>query len=586
LRVDILDLGISQPATSIRDRALRAQGTMAAWLFRGLLLLLVATLAIAGPVLTNDGPSHLSMAHVMRIAGDSSAPMLNRLYEINPGFVPNALGHHLLSAFMLVLPPLAAETALQILVLAALPLAAWPTLRRCGQGAGWLALFFFPIALQRLFFLGLYNFCLSLTGVMLCILAYLRLREVALPDAPRHDGAPAPAMLRRIEASVPARAAQLAMLALLTLASHVSGWMAAALAVGTMVLVETAMRLRAGETLTAILRLPLAVALAFLPSLLPAGLFVLQASGQAMAYGAPPLERILRVVRADAFAPIGRSTALASMALGALLLVLTLAGLRNARRTAQDAATRRLQAAACAVPLAFLLFLLVSPEQAGGGWSHVWRAEVFPQIGLALACATLPVGPAVLRLTATLIAALGSLASIAATAWLQMVALPPVTAEFAEADALIGTHCVVAPVIGTVQLDGHNTARIIHQPLLHIASRFELRLDRPVLYSYLARLTVYPVRYRAGMSPTRALFGWGPQSRTTSIAALDIPRFEAASGLRVDYVLLWDVAHGDRLREGLSGAYGLVHRSRSGRLELYRRQASGPCRDACPGCGG
>ena len=571
---------------NLGDMAPPAQAAMAAWLFGGLLLLLMATLAITGPVLTNDGPSHLSMAHVIRIVGDPSTPMLNRLYEMNPGFVPNALGHHLLSAFMLVLPPLVAETALQILILAALPLAAWLTLGRCGQGAGWLALFFFPIALQRLFFLGLYNFCLSLIGLLLCVWAYLRLREAVLTDAPRRDGAPPATGFRWIEASVPARMAQLAVLSLLTFASHVSGWMAAALAVGTMVLVETAMRLRTGEAPSGILRLPVAVALALLPALLPAGLFLLQASGQTTAYGAPPLERILRVARGDAFAPIGRSTALAGMALGALLLALTLVGVRNALRTAQDAATRRLQAAACAVPLAFLLFLLVSPEQAGGGWSHVWRAEVFPRMGLALACATLPVGPAVLRLTATLAAALGSLTSIAVTAWLQVAALPPVAAEFAEAEALIGAHCVVAPVIGTVQFDNRNSARIIHQPLLHIANRFELHLDRPVLYNYLVRLTVYPVRYRAGMSPTLALFGWEPQSRMTSIAALDVPRFESASGLRVDYMLLWDVGIGDRRRDVLSGLYELAHRSTSGRLELYRRQPPGMCGDACSGCGG
>lgn len=547
-------------------------------LFWGLLALLVAMVVVAGPILTNDGPAHLSMASILRMAEEPSAPMLNRLYEPNPAMTPNALGHYLLAGFLWLLPPLQAEQALQIVILAGIPLAARLALRQIRRDAGWLALFFFPVALQRLFFAGLYNFCLSLVGLLLCVWAYMRLREAVLQAGLPWTGAAPPTRLRRIEASIPLRAAQLGILSLLTLASHVSGWMAAALALGTMVLVETAMLLRGGHPRIAALRLGAVAALALLPAFILASLFMLQAGEHAMAYGAHPFERILRIARGDAFAPIGRSTALASMVLVGLLLTLALVGMRQALRTVQAAATRRLQAAACAVPLAFLFLLLVSPEQAGGGWTHVWRAEVFPQMGLALACAALPAGPAALRLPATLAAAAGGVVSIAVTAWVQLIHLPPVAAEFAEAEALIGPHCVVAPAIGTVQLDERNSARISHQPLLHIASRIELRQDRPVLYNYLVRLDVYPVRYRAGMDPSLTLFGWQPQARTTRIAALDIPAFEAASGMRVDYVLAWDLSPENGLRAGLPGPHALAHRSASGRLELYRRSPPGECR--------
>lgn len=576
--LDRRPIGNPRPA----DHVLIGQSAFAAieaWLFWGLLALMAAMVVVAGPILTNDGPAHLSMASFLRLAGEPSAPMLNRLYEPNPAMAPNALGHYLLAGFLWLLPPLRAEQALQVVILAGIPLAARLALRRIRQDAAWLALFFFPVALQRLFFAGLYNFCLSLIGFLLCVWAYLRLREAVLQAGPGRAGAPPPTRLRQIEASVPARTAQLAALSLLTLASHISGWMAAALALGTMVLVETAMRLRGGEARIGALRLGAVIALALLPALVLAGLFMLQASGQTMAYGAHPLERILRIARGDAFAPIGRSTALAGAVLVGMLLALAMVGVRRALQATQVATTQRLQAAVCAVPLAFLLLLLVTPEQAGGGWTHVWRAEVFPQMGLALACAALPIGsPAALRLLMASAAAVGGVVSIATTTWVQLIDLPPVAAEFAEADALVGAHCIVAPVIGTVQLDARNTARISHQPLLHIASRFELRQDRPVLYNYLVRLTVYPVRYRAGMEPAQTLFGWQPQSRTTRIATLDIPAFEATSTMQVDYVLAWDLGPEDGLRAALPGPDALAHRSASGRLELYRSSPPGECR--------
>ena len=40
------------------------------------LVLLVAVIAVSGPVLTSDGPSHVSMAHFMTKIGDPAWPLL------------------------------------------------------------------------------------------------------------------------------------------------------------------------------------------------------------------------------------------------------------------------------------------------------------------------------------------------------------------------------------------------------------------------------------------------------------------------------------------------------------------------------
>jgi hypothetical protein len=525
---------------------------------------MAAVVAISGPVLTSDGPSHLSMAHFMTRAGDPALPMLNRLYEINWTPSPNALGHLLMAGLMLIVPPLATEQIVQILCLVSVMLAARLVLRRLAPGSDWIALFFVPVALQRMFYLGLYNFSLSVTGCILCLWAYLRLRErVSL-----------------------ANGAVLAALAAVTLVSQASGWLEAGLAIGTLAVTEALLQLRAGEPAKAALRLPVAALLSLAPGALLFVLFMLLATGDRhVTYGPPALYRLTAVFRGDAFAPIGRSTAYASLVLGLTLLGLAAAG-GIALLTAPDRADARARLpriAVCLLPLSFLGLALIIPDEAGGGWTHSERAQVFPYIGLAFACAVLPIGR-VIRNIAMAIATAGGLVMIGMAFWVQAWEVPAAAREFNEADAWIGPHCTVAPVLTQFKLDPANTARLYYHPLFHLASRFELRGDRPVLFSYVARLPIYPVMFRPGADPQRLLYGWQLSQRDTRVYQIDIAGFEAASGIPVDYVLLWDFPEPDQpgpyhdIRLAVTGArYQLVHRSSGGRMELYQRPGPGGC---------
>jgi hypothetical protein len=519
-----------------------------------LLALLAAVVGFAGPVLTSDGPAHVGMAQFMLLQGDPSAPMLNRLYELNPAWSPNALGHYLLAGLMRVVSPLTAEQILQAVCLLSVPLAARLLLRRLLPDAGWLALFFFPVALQRLFFLGLYNFCLSLTFCLLCIWAYLGLRaRVSLGNA-----------------------LWLAVLLLVTLACQASGWMQAVLAIGTLAGAEAVLRLTARERVALVARAPAVALLSLVPSLFLFARFV-GSGDNPMEYGAPPLERLLAVLRGDAFATIGRSTALVSFVLGLMLGVLVISG--GVAWWRSRPADPRLVVPVCLLPLCFLLFVLIVPDRAGGGWTHAWRAEVFPFIGLALAAGVLP-SPSWLRLSAAAAAVAGSMVAIIATAWLQLRAVPAAERAFDAVAAMIGPHCSVAPVLAQFKLDPANSAQLVHHPLFHLANRIALTADRPVLFNYLARLPVYPVRFRHDADPQRLLFGWQAAQSDTHVTRLDIARFEAASLMAVDYVLLSDVPEsaGD-IRSGALARYRLVQRSPDGRLELYRRPGPGGCAD-------
>jgi hypothetical protein len=324
---------------------------------------------------------------------------------------------------------------------------------------------------------------------------------------------------------------------------------------------------------------------AVLPSLLLFAYFLMHgAADSSLSYGPGILQRLLAVLRADPLGTIGRETTLSGMALTFALLVLVARQLFKLREAgpAMKARERDLSLEILAVAVSFVLLLLIIPDQAGGGWTHVWRAEAFPYIGLVLAAAPI-VEHRTVRALALGAGTLAGLVVLAMVAKLQLVDSPPVIREFEAADRMVGPHCTVAPVVFGYKLDQQNTARLVHHPLFHIASRFELKDDRVVLFNYLARLPIYAVRFRTGTDPQQLIYHWMPGQSDTAIYRVDIGNFENATGIPIDYVLiwgppgpeqmaLWQEVHGNEL-----GDYKLVHRSGSGRLELYRRMKPGGC---------
>jgi hypothetical protein len=234
----------------------------------------------------------------------------------------------------------------------------------------------------------------------------------------------------------------LAAILLTTLACQASGWMEAVVAVGTMALVDAGCRLRRGGPIGSVLRPAAMVLLTMVPGLLLFGRFALGGTGpHEIGYGPPPLDRLYSVVVGGSFAPIGRSTAWVGLLLGITLAIMAVSGgivlrqtdCRQPDRTRSD---RDLRLATCMLPLAFLAFLMILPDRAGGGWTHIWRAEPLPYVGLALACAMLP-APRLLQRVAVASATVGSLVSIAMMVWVQGWQVPSAVQEFNEADALI-----------------------------------------------------------------------------------------------------------------------------------------------------
>ena len=164
--------------------------------------------------------------------------------------------------------------------------------------------------------------------------------------------------------------------------------MEAVLALGVMTLAEVAVRWRAGERGPPLIRLPPAMLISVAPGLVLFAGFVFWGPGDRhVAYGVSALSRLSSVLFGDPFAPIGQTTAIISFMLGWILLLLAVIG-GSAR-----APPNPVRLGTCLLPLVFIGFLLIVPDEAGGGWTHTWRAQVFPYVGLVLACATLSIGP-------------------------------------------------------------------------------------------------------------------------------------------------------------------------------------------------
>jgi hypothetical protein len=533
------------------------------WTFSILLALALALVVFTGPFMLNDGPAHLSMANFMLHVGDPAWPMLNRMYTLNPGYTPNLGGELILVGLLKLLPPLAAEQALQAICILSVPLAGWLLLRRISPDRGWLAVFLIPVAMQRMFYLGLYNFCLSTAGFFLCLWAYLLLRQRAST----------------------VRALLLALLLLLTLVCQAFGWIAAMTAIGAMALSTTVARQRRREPLAHWLRDVVWVGAAMLPGLGLFGMFLLQgASERGIEYGLSPLLRIRLLFWGDPLSTIGPATGLSAFLLTLTLLALVARQALAIHRAwpTLPLARRDLAVSLLSLPVAFLVLALVIPDHAGGAWTHFWRAEIFPFVGLVLAAAAVPEKRRV-HAFAHALAAAGAVVALASALALQTLYTPKALAEFREADPLIGPHCTVAPIMFHQRFDTANTAQIGHKPMTHAASLFELTNDRVALYNYIARLSVYPVQFRPGFDPQELLFRWPPEQEQPEAQNIDFVNFERATQIPIDYVLVWGTPNPaqQNLREQLYGGvlqdFTLVHRSTTGQLELYQRNGQVGC---------
>lgn len=530
----------------------------------GVALVLVPFMALAytivfawlGPLATNDGPIHLSFADFL--AHSERQPALAALYEANPGFHPNSLIYYLLRLMLAWMAPGAAEAMLQIGYLLGSAAAVWFVCRELDrQRGGLMAVFGFPLLLNQMFFLGLYNYAYSTVGFLVFLGCLLR--------------------LRRSPAWLPAIAALLALA--LTFLAHAAGFVAALVAQAVLVAPRMAAMPRPHRRIGDLLRARRYELALLAGSAVMLGIALFNSRKAEIVFGPTIIARLRDIVT---LTPLYLGHAPGNGAVAVLLGLVLAAGpallawsLWRRRGIVPD-----LQAAPGLTILmvwaAMLVLALLFPDTMGGGWTHFRRMLLFP-VYLSLLCYVCVPLPRRMQLG---LALGGSAAGLLLLAFmgLKQYEIKQESMELAEISHRVGAHCSVLPLV--TELVPHaasGKARpMTYAPFYQFASYLQLDKDRPVLFNFLARLDVYPVRFHSSMDAQQLLYHWAPAQQDSEVTRVDIPRFEQATGIHVDYVLQWGEFNeaGADLRAqfgaALSGA-SLVYRSSRYPVRLWKR---------------
>ena len=531
----------------------------------GALALLVVIVIVQQPFATNDGPVHMAFADLIANFHDQGRELQRDAYRVDLRLTPNLLPYLLMALLIDLSSVRIAESVIQILCLLGPTVASWLALRTIRRENAWLAVFVFPLSLNQLFFLGLYNYCLSTALFFLVVASYWRLNEV-----------------RSIAWSVVLGASLT-----LILTTHAGGFVAAMSGVGALIAAHVVLTWRREKVgfLVALMQQWHAVLAMLIP--LPLLLMSLSESAGAPVFYGPSLwERTISSGRLSILRQTGGTDSIIALALSlGLLGLLAWAVVRLLRERATLAGK---QVGAMVATLAALAtsvgLMFVFPDTMGGGWTHFYRLILFPYfwILLLLAQQSFSNSEKVGMLgfaTAISFALLGTTMTNEALVRAQMEPLQQV-------DRFVGEHCTVLPVIlesRPVDSSGGAIATT-RMPYFHAANRLEAHSDRVVLFNYLARLPNYPVRFLPQVEPQNLIFHWPPHYRGTTFDVVDLHRFEEASGIPVDYLLL--IGDPQRQQGNLKDAlYALTKStqqlfgSRDQRVNLYLRphQANSRC---------
>lgn len=533
------------------------------WIFRALFLGLLGWLAIyilKHPLATNDGPVHVAFSHAILTHNRPDQPLQSAAYTVKLRPNPNLGVYLLMAALMRVLSPSLTESIIQMLCILGPPVAGYFAIRMIKQENAWLSILFIPLVLNQMLFLGLYNHSISLAAFLLVIGTYFWMSKS--PSYPR--------------------ALALSGSLLLTFLCHASGFLIAFTSLAAMaatIAVRTFLRER--NILSALKSQRFAL-LAILAPLPLAAVFLASGGKSETLYLFPLWKRIWQFGKLSLLtANYPLSDRFPAFLFAAFLLVtFSLLAVKILNRRLDLPEGRREQAlAAMAATLAAIAVMLAFPDVMGGGWTHFRRFVVFPYFWMIL---VLAFGSFSVRAFAlfTAVGASVSLWLITSTVARQNIIRLQMQ-PFLQADALIGAHCTVLPLPlqGNPPDERSGRGLMSYLPFYQAASRLELRDDRLVLFNFLARLPPYPVHFLPAVEPQEHIFGWAPQQISNQIERIDLPGFEAESGMLVDYILIVGDLNqrSEDMRAQVQKAiigFGLIYRSPDQSLTLYRRLGS------------
>ncbi len=533
-------------------------------LFGALVLAYVALLWAFPYVPTQDGPTHVNNAEILRELDDPRLGVLREFYTLNYTLAPNWLDHAALVGLMSLLPIFIAEKVFLTGYVVLLPLSMRYALRWIDPQSTWLALLGFPFIYNYLFHMGFYNFSYSLPMFFFLIGSWLRRRG------------------RFTSRDIAPLAGLSICLYFCHIVSFVMGWAAIGLLSGSLVLARLwrAAGVRksfVGEAWLAVRAYALVPICAAAPAAILAGLFLQQQGGVGSVVFLPRrllLDRLLHLDALVSFDDKERwfSTSIALLFAGLLAYFV---GRRLTRRSIHRSDALLLLTAAFAA-----IYLLAPQAMANGGWLTD-RLSLYPFFALILWFGAQSLGGR-LRLALS-ITALGVAGGVLALQFNNYARLNPYLAEYISAGTYVEPNTTLLPLCfsyGQAADGGVLSTKVA--PFLHPAGYIAANRGVVDLNNYEATKTYFPTRFRPQLDPFRYI-GLGGRECTTEAKAprVEFLTYPQRTGGHVDYVLLWAV-RADQMEDPdaqsvfrqLQQAYDLIWTSPdAGLTQLYRRKA-------------
>jgi hypothetical protein len=510
------------PTHSPSDRAI---GRWTVFLL-GCILIATAALAWSNPFIPGqDGPMHVNIASILADLLFRPGSLNGSFYQLRPGFFTNfgvdAIALPLLPWF----GPVAIEKLVFTVVVVGIPAGIILAIRAVAGRVSPFMLLAVPYGYTQTVASGNYNFLLAIVLGLFVFAAVLR-----------RPGVPSRTMTMG-----------LAFCWLIVAFVHPAATVVMLFCIGVLVLVA-ALQLADRERGKALCLLG-AHGLAVSPALAVLAVFFAFSPPSDMEYQRGVYLRLRELILQYEIYKLGRQELLICLTLSATLLGTALFALRRRLPLTFLSADRLLAVAGACVVLYF-----VAPNRLSGGDSFVARIELLPWIILLiwLSAQQLP------RRVLWGILALGTLvdATVLAGAYsTHAVASADMARYFAMSEA-ITPGSVVLPVIGDYQAhdaEGH-PIRMHAAVFQHLHNTVAIERRSVFLENWSAHFRVANVMFRADHDPYIDLLG------SNDLAG--VPRFEARTGVRPDYVFVWRLAADDArlpaLRKLLDGSYEQV----------------------------
>jgi len=509
------------------------------WLFVVLLALHVVPLWLFSYFPSQDGPSHLENAVILRDYHRPDREILRTFYILNDHFDPNWFSHLALAGLMTFFPPLIAEKVLLTGYLILFPLAARYALNGVRPGAGWLAVLTFPFAQHFLFHMGFHNFCYSL-AVFFFVAGY---------------------WLRHADNLGLRQTIILALLVTLLYFCHLVAVVMALMLIGTLTAFWT---LRDRQ-----MRRLVGSAVAFVPAVV-LGLAFVGRQGQAMQWEFKPPQLLARLLELEVLVSYFYLERFLSRLIFLGLVGLAVFVLWQRRR---ERLLEKRDLLLAVVALALVAYFTAPSAMARGSFLNT-RLSLFVFFFLILWLGLHTFTPRLKRgvqATATLVA----LGLLLLHAWAYAAFNTQLREFHDEVAGRLEPNSTVLPLTFSHQLQMGHLGEAKVGVFRHAAAYLTLRGDIVDLENYEANTSYFPVRYRPELNPFDRIGRENGPDKGLQAVPPDVQFLNYSPG--VDYVLLWNVT--DKTRETPAGAAIFEQLARgnyervempAGLIQLYR----------------